>query len=119
MKKILIVEDDLDIQDIFRLVFENHGYEVECVDNGKAVFRPRNHWPDAIILDKQLPLMSGMDACARLKSGEQTRHIPVIMISATAGVQEAARLAGADDYLEKPFSMHMILKKIEDVLRRA
>jgi DNA-binding response OmpR family regulator len=117
MKKILIVEDDLDIQDIFKIIFTTYGYEVECIDNGKAIFEKKSNWPDAIILDKQLPGMNGVEACKLLKANVETHKIPVIMISATSGVEQAARIAGADDFLEKPFNMNVILDKVATVLQ--
>jgi DNA-binding response OmpR family regulator len=117
MRKILIVEDDLDIQDIFRIIFTTYGYEVECISNGKSLVEKNGDWPDAIVLDKQLPGMSGVDACKILKAKQDTKNIPVIMISATSGIEQAARNAGADDFLEKPFNMDSILKKVATLLR--
>ena len=118
MKKILIVEDDTDIQDIFRLIFSSYGYEVDCVDNGKDVFERIETLPDAIVLDKQLPGMSGIDVCKKLKTDSKTRHIPVLMISATSGVESAAKNAGADAFLEKPFNMHVVLNKVSSLFER-
>jgi DNA-binding response OmpR family regulator len=115
MKKILVVEDDKDIQQVFKIVLHSLGYRVECLEDGAGVLQI-THWPDAIILDKQLPGMNGVDVCKALKSMEESQHVPVIMISGTSGVEEAARLAGADDYLEKPFQMHVILKKLTKLL---
>jgi DNA-binding response OmpR family regulator len=112
MKRILIVEDDIHIQDIFRIIFNSHGYTVECVESGEKLYKTDLHWPDLIILDKQLPGISGLEACKRLKANADTKIIPVIMISALSGVREAALLAGADDYIEKPFTMHTLLDKV-------
>ena len=112
MKKVLIVEDDLDIQDIFKIIFQSYGYQVECIADAESLVERKGSFADVVILDKQLPSMSGVDACKQLKAREDTRSIPVILISATSGVEEAARQAGADDYLEKPFNMHVILKKV-------
>jgi DNA-binding response OmpR family regulator len=118
MKKILIVEDDEDIQDIFEIIFKSYGYQVECIDNGKTLCERSDDWPDAIILDKQLPGMSGVEACRFLKLKPETKNIPIIMISATSGVEKAAEDAGADDFLEKPFNMHVIIKKVEALLKK-
>jgi DNA-binding response OmpR family regulator len=112
MKKILIVEDDIHIQDIFKIIFTSHGYNVECVESGEKLYKTDLHWPDLIILDKQLPGISGIEACKRLKASAETRAIPVIMISALSGVREVAIGAGADDYIEKPFTMHTLLAKV-------
>ncbi len=116
MKTVLIVEDDKDIQDIFSIIFTSFGYRVECMENGLDVVNKKENMPDAIILDKQLPGMNGVDVCKNLKSREETKHIPVIMISATSGVEQAAQLAGADDFLEKPFNMQVILKKVSSLV---
>ncbi|MBT1706087.1 response regulator [Chryseosolibacter indicus] len=117
MKKVLIVEDDLDIQDVFKIIFSSYGYQVECLDNGKSLCERKGNWPDVIILDKQLPGVNGVEACKMLKANEATSNIPVIMISATSGVDKAAATAGADDYLEKPFNMHVILKKVAGLFK--
>jgi DNA-binding response OmpR family regulator len=116
MKKILIVEDDPYIQDIFKIIFKSYGYETFCIDTAEALDTVQT-LPDIIIMDKQLPGISGVEGCKRLKAKAETQHIPVIMISATAGVQQAAALAGADDYIEKPFNMHIILKKVADFFK--
>ena len=118
MKKILIVEDDLHIQDIFKIIFKSYGYVVECIDNADVLREMHNCWPDIIILDKQLPGINGVEACKRLKANPETKNIPVIMISATEGVKDAAFIAGADDYLEKPFTMHILLRKVTTYLKK-
>jgi DNA-binding response OmpR family regulator len=116
MKRILVVEDDKDIQDVFRIILSSFGYRVDCLADGASVLEMKNNWPDAIILDKQLPGLNGVEVCKTLKSKDELQHIPVIMISATSGIEQAAKQAGADDYLEKPFNMHVILKKIASLL---
>jgi DNA-binding response OmpR family regulator len=118
MKKILIIEDDKDIQDVFKIIFSSFGYKVDCMADGLAVVEMTGNWPDAIILDKQLPGLNGVDVCKTLKSRHQSHDIPVLMISATSGVEQAAKLAGADDYLEKPFNMHIILKKVNALIEQ-
>lgn len=116
MKKILIVEDDLHIQDIFKIIFETYGYQVECMDNGETLVKRKTNWPDAIILDKQLPGMSGVEACKFLKSQSWSKNIPVILITASGDVAQAAKIAGADDYCEKPFEMQNILGKVSRLI---
>jgi len=116
MKTILIVEDDRDIQDVFKIIFTSFGYKVDCVGDGSSVVNITGNWPDAIILDNQLPGLNGVDVCKNLKSRDETKHIPVIMISAGSGLDQAARHAGADDCLEKPFNMHVILKRVATLL---
>jgi CheY-like chemotaxis protein len=116
MKRLLIVEDDLSIQDIFKIMFETYGYQVECLENGKVLCERKGNWPDAIILDKQLPGLDGVRACQFLKSQPATKNIPVLLITATMGVDQAAKLAGADDFLEKPFDMKTIINKVSQLI---
>jgi DNA-binding response OmpR family regulator len=116
MKRILIVEDDLHIRDIFKIIFETYGYDVECIDNGESLCKRKSNWPDAIILDKQLPGIDGVKACQFLKSQPGTKNIPVILITATQGVDKAAQIAGADYFFEKPFDMHTIVKKVASLI---
>jgi DNA-binding response OmpR family regulator len=116
MKKILIVEDDLHIQEIFKIIFETYGYQVECMDNGESLVKRKANWPDAIILDKQLPGISGVEACKLLKAQSWSKNIPVILITASGDVAQAARSAGADDYCEKPFDMQNILGKVSRLI---
>ncbi len=116
MKTILIVEDDKDIQDVFKIIFTSFGFNVRTESNGRNVADMNTDWPDAVILDKQLPGLNGVEVCKILKSNPESKNIPVIMISATSGIAEAAKLAGADDFLEKPFNMHVILKKVSALL---
>jgi len=118
MKRILIVEDDLQIQDIFKIVFEIYGYQVECMDNAKGLYERKADFPDAIILDKQLPGIDGVEACQFLKSQAVTKDIPVILITASLGIAKAAKIAGADDYFEKPFDMHTILKRVSVLIEK-
>lgn len=118
MKKILIVEDDVNIQDVFRIIFRSYGYQVECIGNGKELLDRKTNWPDVIILDVQFTGLSGTDVCRHLKACEETRHIPVIMISASTGLETLARNSGADDFIEKPFNMHIILNKVFNLLQK-
>jgi DNA-binding response OmpR family regulator len=112
MKKILIIEDDSDIQLLLRLVLTAHGYEVESSTLGSIVYDHRYISPDLVILDRQLPDASGSDVCHYLKNSASEKHVPVIMISATPGAEKEAEAAGADFFLEKPFHMNAILQKV-------
>jgi DNA-binding response OmpR family regulator len=118
MKKILIVEDDAAIQDIFKIIFETYGFAVECIDNGKALCERTSNWPDAIVLDKQLPGVDGVKACQYLKSQPSSKHIPVILITASNEIEKSARLAGADDFSEKPFDMKTIVGKVNRLIEK-
>ena len=111
-KKILVTDDDPGVQDIFKLIFEKAGYEVVVNDNGNAILEHNFEQPNIFLLDKQLSGVDGLDLCKHLKSHEDTKDIPVIMVSATPGLAPLAKNAGADDYLEKPFQLKELLAMV-------
>jgi DNA-binding response OmpR family regulator len=117
-KKIFIIEDDESVQEIMKLIFHRAGYEIEISPDGKSVFTDRNNWPDLFLLDKHLLGNDGIEICKYLKSKEDTKKIPVIMLSATPGIEPLARGAGADDFLEKPFNSAHLINKVQDFLNR-
>lgn len=104
MKKIIFVDDDLGITDIAKLLFERAGYEITIFLKG-APLMTHHELPDLYILDKQLPDIDGLEICRKLKSNKHTKSIPVIMLSANPDIKRLAKLAGADDAAEKPFSL--------------
>jgi DNA-binding response OmpR family regulator len=112
-KKILVTEDDPSLQDIFRRVLENAGYEVEIQSNGRTILDNQFMLPDLFLLDKQLSGMDGIDICKHLKKQKSTKDIPIIMISANPDIAELSKNAGADAYIEKPFAKTHLLKIIE------
>ncbi len=119
--KILIVEDEEDIQNLLVINLESEGYKVLVTDNGYDGLKiAKEETPDLIILDLMLPEMDGLEVCRRLKSDEQLRDIMVIMV--TAKSEEVDRVVGfelgADDYVVKPFSIRELLLRIRAVLRR-
>lgn len=111
MKYIIIVDDDPGVQDAFQYVFDPARYEVAIYADGSEIFNNRYRLPDLFILDKQLRGVDGLDLCRHLKSQAATKHIPVIMTSASPDIARLARLAEADCSLEKPFS----LKELRDL----
>ena len=113
MKRVIIVDDDPAIQDAFRLILERAGYAVTVYHNGTALLEGDFTPPDLIILDKQLSGADGLDICRILKQREATKHIPVIMLSASPYIQWPAREAGADDFLEKPFKLKELMEMIQ------
>src|SRR5262249_13586478 len=98
-------------------------YRVLTARTGReALANVREHMPDVVILDGMLPEVHGFEICRQLKTSERFRHIPVIMVSAVhtrwrfaADVKEKY---GADDYLEKPFQPHDLLRRVEVLLNR-
>jgi DNA-binding response OmpR family regulator len=117
-KKIIIADDDPGIQDILRIIFEKAGYITTIFSNGLNILKNNYERPDIFLLDRQLSGSDGLEICRYLKSRPETKFIPVIMISATPGIKELAKEAGADDFLEKPFVMTHLLNKISAALDR-
>ena len=105
MKKIMIIEDDDSISDAAKLLLERVGYSVTLFSNGDSIMNNEYELPDMFILDKQLPGVDGLELCEFLKTQHDTKHIPVIMLSASPQISRLATLSGADDALEKPFRM--------------
>jgi len=120
-KKILIVEDDLDILNLLRYYFQYDGYETHTAkDGGHAIDLIQEAQPDLVLLDLMLPEMSGLEVCKRIKANPVTAGIPVIML--TAKGEEEDRISGfelgADDYVVKPFSPKELLLRVKAVMRR-
>ena len=122
MARILIVEDERDLQTVLEYNFRRAGHDVLRALRGEDALRmARQHRPDLICLDIMLPDVPGTDVCRQLKSDPATRAIPVMML--TAKGEEVDRVVGfelgADDYVVKPFSVRELLLRIQAVLRRS
>jgi DNA-binding response OmpR family regulator len=116
-QRIMIAEDDPSIQKMFSIILKREGYEIEVSPDATVVFEKERPLPNLFILDRQLRNSSdGLEACRYLKSDEATKDIPVIMISATPEIGVLAKKAGAEDYLEKPFSISLLLEKVKKFL---
>ena len=114
-KNILVVDDDPDILDALQFTLEDAGYAV--VTSLKGDYAENLHdgnggLPDLIILDVLLSGKDGRLICRKLKSQDETRHIPIIMISAHPGARESVKEVGADDFLAKPFDVDALLARI-------
>ena len=115
-KRILVVEDNELNMKVFRHVLQAHGYEcVETHDGAQALELARTAAPNLILMDIQLPGMSGIEVTRNLKSSEQLRHIPVIAVSAFAmrGDEERIRKCGCEGYLPKPVKISKLIETIE------
>jgi two-component system phosphate regulon response regulator PhoB len=120
-EKILIVDDEADILTLLEYNLEKAGFKVISANDGPdAVEITKREKPDIIILDIMLPSMEGTEVCKILKSGDATRHIPIIML--TAKGEEVDRIVGfelgADDYITKPFSPRELILRVKAVLKR-
>ena len=104
-KKILVIDDCEAILDVVKITLEMEGYEVSTSLTGECFQQMEHDPPDLILLDVVLSGEDGGEIGQRLKSEEQTRHIPVILLSAHAGLRETAERCSANDYLVKPFRL--------------
>lgn len=119
--KVLIIEDEVAIVTMLRYNLEKEGFKVFSTGDGdEAVGMVKTHHPDVIVLDWMLPGKSGIDICAELRRQEETKTVPIIMLSARG--EEGDRIrgldVGADDYMVKPFSPSELIARIRAVLRR-
>ena len=114
-KKILVVDDDPDILDALQFMLEDAGYEVKTTEKGEYaenLHDTNSGLPDVIILDVLLSGKDGRLICQKLKSQEETKRIPIIMISAHPNAKQSVTAVGADDFIAKPFDMDELLAKI-------
>ena len=120
--RILVVEDEQDIADLIKHTLERGGEAtVDIVTSGDMAIRRVSEQPtDLVILDLNLPVVSGFEVCRILRSKPATQHVPIIMLTArTAEVDRVAGLdLGADDYVTKPFSLRELAARVRAVLRR-
>jgi two-component system, OmpR family, phosphate regulon response regulator PhoB len=119
---ILVIEDEVDLATTLEYNLTAEGFHVRLAHDGRQgiAAATTDPLPDVIVLDLMLPDLSGTEICRRLREGDRTRDIPVIMC--TAKGEEIDRVVGlkvgADDYVAKPFSRPELLARIEAVLRR-
>ncbi len=120
--RVLVVEDEQDIAGLIKHALERSGdAQVEIVNSGDAALRSVNEQtPDLVILDLNLPVLSGTEVCRILRGRPATANVPIIMLTARTG--ETDRVTGldlgADDYVTKPFSLRELAARVRAVLRR-
>lgn len=121
-ERILVVDDEEDIRELVAYNLEKEGYAVTTVKTGEeALARISREQPDVVILDLMLPGLDGLEVCRHMKMREQTRDVPIIMLTAKSEDSDivAGLELGADDYLTKPFSPKVLIAHLHAVLRRA
>lgn len=116
-KKILVTDDDPAIRDVFKIIFDNAGYDVEVKSNANDLLKLKSDLPDLFIIDRLLSGIDGLDICRHLKDNPVTKAIPVIIVSASPHVRKLAMDAGVDEFIEKPFGVSTLLNKVEDLLK--
>jgi two-component system phosphate regulon response regulator PhoB len=118
---VLIVEDEPDIAELMRFHAEREGCRAQVVHSGRvALDAIRRQPPDVVVLDLMLPDLDGLELCRRLKWDQETRAIPILIVSARgeeADVVTGLEL-GAEDYVTKPFSPRVLMARLRTILRR-
>src|SRR3954463_14075798 len=118
---ILVAEDESALITLLRYNLEREGYRVlEARDGEEALLIASEEQPDVVLLDWMLPQLSGIEVCRRLRSRQETRNVPILMLTARGEETDRVRGldTGADDYITKPFSMTELLARIRAVMRR-
>jgi DNA-binding response OmpR family regulator len=118
---ILIVEDDPSLGEVLEYNLRQEGYDTSLARDGHQGLREaRQQMPDLIVLDLMLPLIDGLEVCRLLRNDSATQELAILML--TAKSEESDELvgftAGADDYVTKPFSVKVLLQRINALLRR-
>ncbi len=119
--RIVVVEDEDALALLLKYNLESEGYLAETVLRGdEAELLLRERIPDLLILDWMLPGLSGIELCRRLRAREETRQLPIIMLTARGEESERIRglATGADDYVVKPFSTAELMARVKAMLRR-
>lgn len=119
-KRILFVEDEMDLLEMVSFRLEQKGYEIITATNGKeGLDKARKEKPDLILLDLMLPEKSGYEVCRTLKSDTQTKVIPIIILTARASIAEEQLCyeCGTDDYITKPFVPDDLVTRIKKLLK--
>src|SRR6185369_6159086 len=123
MSRILVIDDNDLIASMLRDALTEHGYEVfNAMDANQGYSMALKHHPDLIVLDVQLPDVTGFDLCRIIKGNAALRDIPIIMATGTArSTDEKVKgfQMGVDDYLLKPFEIPEFLERVRAVLRRS
>jgi DNA-binding response OmpR family regulator len=112
-KKVLVVDDELDILEFLQVILEEEGYDVLTSQKGEYLEQLHNGGlPDLILLDVLLSGKDGREIVKYLKQQDETKHIPVIMFSAHPSAEQTAREAGAEDFIAKPFEIDDLLARV-------
>ena len=115
-KTILVCEDDDNLRQLIRVVIGSGYHIVEAGDGDEALVLASEHRPDLIILDLMMPRMSGLDVLQQLRANAATDGMHILVMSAWPNAVEAARMAGADAFLQKPFEPDALTALVEEAL---
>ncbi|BAU53880.1 response regulator [Mucilaginibacter gotjawali] len=112
-KKIIIIEDDPDILDIMTYILSDEGYEVLAATNSKPLEQVHLIEPMLILMDNRLTDGYGQDYCKQFKNNPATRRYPIVLVSASTGLERMAAESEADGYLKKPFDITELVELVK------
>ena len=116
---ILVADDEPAIRTMLEVILSADGHEVTTVPDGRAVLEYlRDHTPDAMLLDVQMPFIDGFEICSRVKRVKRLRHSPVLLLTGfdSATTRDTAKLVGADDIVYKPLSGKNLRARITQLI---
>ena len=113
-KRILTIEDDPDILEILNIIFQDEDYEIIANSKGMSVDEITLVHPDLVLLDVRIAGFNktGVQLCEELKAFTETRHLPVVLLSAEQNLEQMAKACGADAYVSKPFDIDGLIDVI-------
>ncbi|HKY31238.1 MAG TPA: response regulator [Candidatus Polarisedimenticolia bacterium] len=119
MARILVVDDQEDIRETTSLALRQGGHDVVTAADGmEAIAAVREHRPDLVLMDIEMPRLDGWEALRMLRMDETGRHLPVAMFTILFDLREKVRALkyGAQDYITKPFSIDELLERVDHIL---
>lgn len=117
MKRILVVDDDIDILTVVKLVLESNEFEVAAISDWQKIFTQiETFHPDLILLDVSLGIQDGRNLCKQVKSNGDTKHISIILFSANHNVEKSVQECLANTFISKPFDINDLIEKINNQL---
>ncbi|MCX7716322.1 MAG: response regulator [Endomicrobia bacterium] len=121
MKKVLVIEDDLELQDLIKFTFQHMGYDIyQAYDGKEGLKKVKEVQPDIVILDVIMPEMNGFEVLEELRKDPQTCLLPVIMLTSLSHAKDRITgvKLGADEYLVKPVEPYEIVARVEALLKK-
>ena len=116
-KKVLVADDNPETALSLSLILQDAGYQVKVSPSGKSIIEGNYSWVDLFILDKKMRDVDGLQICRHLRAQSATKDTPVVLIAAGRQGGNEALLAGANDYIEKPFHLHYLLNVVSKYTR--